>query len=283
MKNGSTVILGGNSLRSHPMAMIRQLIRNDVHDLKIVGYVHGIDVDMLAGAGSLKSVAAGDVGFETFGLAPNFRRCVEKGELEVIDYPEIMERFWAAAFDMPFFPNVELFGSDILKYNKEIKEGISPLTGEKYAALPPAHADVTIIHAQMADEYGNILWKARQLMTTEEDVWFTRCSDKVIVTAERIVDNNLVLKNPHLNGCPEYRTDAVVWAPFGAHPCAFDYFYDYDTKHIAFYLEQAKDPETFRRYLDKYVRGPRDHGEYLNLVGPTERLLRLQTAEAFLL
>jgi glutaconate CoA-transferase subunit A len=74
-----------------------------------------------------------------------------------------------------------------------------------------------------------------------------------------------------------------VWAPLGAHPCAFDYFYDYDTEHIAFYVEQAKDPETFRRYLDKYVRGPKDHGEYLNLVGPTERLLRLQTAEAFLL
>ena len=71
------------------MTKIRQLIRNGTRDLKILGFANGIDVDILTGAGCAKSVAPSYVGFETFGLAPNFRRRVERRELEVIEYAEL--------------------------------------------------------------------------------------------------------------------------------------------------------------------------------------------------
>jgi len=283
VKSGNSVIFGGNALRAHPMVVIRELIRQKINDLHVVGFANGLDLDILVGAGCVKKVSSAYIGLEVFGLAPNFRRAVEKEGLEVVDYPEIIERFVAAAWGMPFVPNLDLFGTDTLNRHKEIKIGTSPLSGEKYAALPPAHADVAIIHAPMGDKYGNILYKQRKLMTTEEDLWFSRCADKLIVSVERIVDHKYVRRNPHMNMIPHYRTDAVVWAPYGSHPGAFDYFYDYDRPHLEQYVEAAKTPETFKNYLAKYVYGVKDHDEYLNEVGPVMRLLQLQNAEVFFL
>ena len=47
----------------------------------MVGSVNGNDVDLLAGAGCLRRVESSYVGLEKYGLAPNFRRRVERGEL----------------------------------------------------------------------------------------------------------------------------------------------------------------------------------------------------------
>jgi glutaconate CoA-transferase subunit A len=283
IKDGSRIIIGGSNLRSHPMAMIRELIRRGIKNLVVEGYSHGIDVDMLVGAHCIKTISASYIGFESLGLAPNFRKGVEKGEVEIIDYPELMERFYAGAYGMPFYPTRDLFGTDILKYNKEIKEGVSPITGEKFSALPPAHADIAIIHAGMSDEYGNVLYKPHRLMTADEDIWFSKCADKVIVTVEKIIDNKYVRRNPHMNQIPEYRTSAVVPLHFGAHPCAYDYFYDYDREHLKLYLESSKTEDGYREYLQKYVYGVDSHEKYLDLVGPTARLLNLTKTEGFFL
>ncbi len=270
-------------MRCHPMALVREMVRRNLRGLRIVGYQNGIDLDLLVGAGCVRSVACSYVGLESFGLAPNYRRSVERGEVEVIDYPDLMERFYAAALGIPFIPNVDLFGTDTLKRNREMREGISPLTGEKYAAMPGARADITIIHAGLADRYGNVLYKNPRLVSADDDIWFARCSDKVIVTAERIVDYKYVTRNPMLNQIPHYRTTAVVWVPFGAHPCAHDYFYNYDREQITAYIAAAKDSDSFGKYLEKFVYGAKTNADYLDLVGPTERLLKLQGVEAFVL
>jgi glutaconate CoA-transferase subunit A len=283
IKSQSKVIFGGNGVRGHPMGVIRELARRKVRGLQVVGYANGLDVDLLAGAGCIDHLVTSYVGLETFGLAPNFRRSAQEGTLKVLDYPELMERFWAGAYKMPFFPNTDIFGSDLVKKNEQIKEGVSPLDGQPFVAIPPARADVAVIHAQMADEFGNILYKHPKLMTTEEDIWFSRCADKLIVTVERIVDHKYVRTHPHMNMIPFYRTTAVVHMPFGAHPGACDYFYDYDREHMATYVDHGQNREKFEQYLNEFVYGVRNHSEYLEKVGPTERLLKLQTAEAFFL
>jgi len=72
----------------------------------------------------------------------------------------------------------------------------------------------------------------------------------------------------------------VVRAPFGAHPFSSPGFYLEDRPHIALLVEAGRayarngDRGPFERYLDRYVRTPADHVEYLEAVG-LRRLLAL--------
>ncbi|MBT6311932.1 MAG: AAA family ATPase, partial [Alphaproteobacteria bacterium] len=58
-----------------PMALIRAILRRKVSNLKVVGSAHGIDVDLLCGAGAVSVSAESYVGFEQdFGMAlPEFQ------------------------------------------------------------------------------------------------------------------------------------------------------------------------------------------------------------------
>jgi glutaconate CoA-transferase subunit A len=96
--DGARLALGGFAVYQHPMALVRELARQGRRDLTVVGTVNGNDVDLLAGAGCLRRVETSYVGLEKYGLALNFRRRVESGELEIVDYPEVLsfDRFRAS-------------------------------------------------------------------------------------------------------------------------------------------------------------------------------------------
>jgi glutaconate CoA-transferase subunit A len=99
------VALGGFAVYQHPMALVRELARQGRRNLTAVGTVNGNDVDLLAGAGCLRRVETSYVGLEKYGLALNFRRRVERGELEVVDYPEVLsvDRFRASQDNLPIW------------------------------------------------------------------------------------------------------------------------------------------------------------------------------------
>ena len=284
IRSGSTLAVGGFALSMHPMGLIHQLIRENVKDLTIMGFSQGIDADILAGAGCLKRVESPSVTFEMFGLAPNFRRAVEQGQVEVRDYSEtaIMARFYAGSMGLTFIPSSAMLGSDAAKYIPEIKEFNCPLTGRKYQALPPATPDFTIIHAHAADAYGNVLFPPKTQSTYSffsfHEQLFAWATKNVIVTTEKIVDHEDVLANSWANLIPAFRTVAVVELPFGAHPCSWPHLYDHDLEYLQSYVEASRTPEGFQKHLDKYVYVVKDHEEYLNLVGGIGRLMKLRTS-----
>ncbi|MDB4443938.1 hypothetical protein N9174_01185 [bacterium] len=98
------------------------------------------------------------VGFEGLGLAPAFRKAGEKKTLNIIegDEPFVILGTHAAASGLPFIavPRHVFGATDIPKLNPQIKKITDPYTGEEVYAIPPLRADVCIIHAQQADEYG---------------------------------------------------------------------------------------------------------------------------------
>lgn len=51
--DGAVVALGGGLSARLPMALVREMIRQGRRDLHVVGSAHGIDVDMLIGAGAI--------------------------------------------------------------------------------------------------------------------------------------------------------------------------------------------------------------------------------------
>ena len=275
--DGARVAFGGVSVYQHPMAFVRELARLGRRRLTVVGTLNGPDVDLLAGAGCLARVETSYVGLEQFGLARNFRRLVEAGELEVVDYSEVLafDRFRASQDGLSFVAASYLDGTDVLARHPDAKELVCPLTGRRYYAFPPADPEVAVVHASVADEFGNVLMPRRRSLHHGLDITLSRACDTLIVTAERIVPNAVVRRNPELNEIPSFRTTCVVEAPFGAHPCSMSGHYDVDEEHFAEYVTASASQEAFDGYLDRYVREPADDVDYLERVG-LRRLLAIQ-------
>ena len=86
VREGDCVAVGGGLSWREPMAALRELVRQRIGGLKLAGSAHGIDVDLLCGAGVVAMSAESYVGFEQdFGMAPNYRRACESGAVEVRD------------------------------------------------------------------------------------------------------------------------------------------------------------------------------------------------------
>ena len=279
--DGARIALGGFSVYQHPMAFVRELIRQGRRDLTVVGVVNGPEVDMLAGSDGLRCIESSYVGLEKFGLAPNFRRRVQDGRLKMVDYPELMswDRFRASEQAQTFLPVSFLGGSDVLRRNPEIKAFDCPLTGSKLWAVPPADPDVAIIHAVMGDEYGNVLVPRRRLLPQSLDITLARSCDRVIVTVERIVTNDEVRRQAELNQIPSYRVECIAEAPWGAHPCPVLGVSGIDEPAFQDYVTAARTDEQFTAYLKATVHDLPDHGAYLETLG-VARVAALHTKEA---
>ena len=279
--DGGRLAIGGFAVYQHPMAFVRELARQGRRDLTVVGSVNGNDVDLLAGAGCLRRVESSYVGLEKYGLAPSFRRRVERGELEMVDYPELLsfDRFRASQDRLTFWPCDYLGGTDILTYNPDIREFPCPLTGRRLHAVPPADPEIAVIHAVAADERGNVVVPPRRLLPQSLDLTMARAARAVIVTAEQIVSREYIRRHARWVELPSYCVSHVVEAPWGAHPCPVLGRYGIDDAHFREYAAAGASAEGFAAYLARYVTGPADHAAYLALIGPA-RLESLREAAA---
>lgn len=275
--DGSTIGVGGFGVSGHPMALLAQLVRQGVRDLTLLGITNGNDADVLIGAGCVSRIETAAVSLEEFGLAPNVRRAVEQGTVRLGEYTEstMMDRFLAASMGLSFFPTRVLFGSDVPRVNSDIREILCPYTGEMYHTVPPARPQWALVHAPAADVYGNVLYPRGDALV-EFDRVLTRAADRVIATVEQVVPHDVVQQASQEVLVPAFKTAAVVEAPFGAHPCGFGVWYDRDVLHLQHYVEAARTPEGFARYLHEYVYAVSGQQAYLDRVGGLERLMTLR-------
>ena len=92
---------------------MRELIRQGKRDLELIKQSPGYDVDILCRAGALRRVRAGIVAMEgNFGLAPWYRKAIERGEVELEEHAcaSLTAGLRAAAFGVPFQPCGGLHG-----------------------------------------------------------------------------------------------------------------------------------------------------------------------------
>ena len=84
--SGSKVAVGGAMVMS-PMSLVREWIRQGKRDLDLVVIpIGGINVDMLVGAGAVRSVEFPQISMGEFGMAPNFRRAVQAGRIRTHEH-----------------------------------------------------------------------------------------------------------------------------------------------------------------------------------------------------
>jgi acyl CoA:acetate/3-ketoacid CoA transferase alpha subunit len=250
-----------------PLSIVREIVRQDVGSLRVVG--QGLmDVDFLIAAGLVKAMDLTYVGYEAHGLSPVLRRACEKEGLEVVEWSNagLSWRFKAAAMGVPFLPARSMLGSDTLR-RSAAKTMRDPYTGLEVALLPALFLDCAVIHVHRADRYGNCQIDGITGFAPE----MSRAAKRLIVTAEEIVEPEVFRRDPGRTTIPFYLVDAVVKAPFGAHPGETSGAYRRDEAGIKEWLEAARTPEGTKAYLDRWVYGLSGHAEYLRTLG-TRRL-----------
>lgn len=248
--DGDIVAFGGKTLHRTPSAFARELIRQEVSDLTLVGVASSIDIDILCGAGCVSEVHFGYVGFEQFGLAPNFRRAVETGGISAREGTcyTVATVLRGAKQGVPFMPVRGLAGSDLVSARDDFTQVADPFTGEETTLVRTITPDVGVIHTTSADQRGNARFHGADL--TEGLV--ARAARRTIVTTERIEDSESFQHAPDKTDIPEVVVDMVVESPYGAHPCSAPGVYEYDAPHLQEYLEVSRE-DAVERYLETYV------------------------------
>ena len=77
------------------------------------------------------------------------------------------------------------------------------------------------------------------------------CADMVVITAEEIVDDAILRREPERNLIPPFAVTYVCHVPFGAHPYAVYNCYDYDPRQLKLYHDSAEDDEAYRQVSGK--------------------------------
>lgn len=260
VKDHSSIAIGGSHSQFAPMAAIRALIRKRVKGLKVYPSVTaGLAADFLIGGGCAQTVYVSYLGLEKFGLAPNFRKAVQQGSIDVKECCEvyIVYGLKAGASTLPFcvLPKGHQETS-LLAVNSDYKLIIDPYTGEEVVTIPAITPDVGIIHVARCDPYGNCLPSGSLSLM----LLIAQASNRVIVTCEKIVSTEETLAKGA--SIPGFLVDMVVEVPYGAHPTACHGEYSYDEDHIETYVRA--DPVD---YFGRYVHAPATHEEYLDKIG----------------
>lgn len=275
IRDGAKVALGGWIFNSQPMALVRALIRKGARDLHLIPAPGSIAPDMLIGAGCAASTVCVFISFEQFGLAPHFRRQAEGGTLKVhdLDGPGIAGGLRAGICDLPYMPVPDL-GTDLPKFAPEHYWPLPSKEGErKMLAVAAIKPDVCLLHAQQADEHGNV----QHLGPPFFDAMIAQASRRVIVSVDRIVSTDTIRRNNHLTKLPGAMVDAIVEAPFGAHPTASPSLYRSDEAHLKEYVKSSGSAEAFGGYLQRYVKNV-PPSAYLDAIGGS-RLAALAVSE----
>jgi glutaconate CoA-transferase, subunit A len=275
LADGATVFIGGFG-HAVPFAAAHEFIRQGKRDLTLCRSGADILFDQAIAAGCVKKVIFGYIGNPGVGLARSFSRALAAGEIEMEEWTNfsMVLRLHAARLGVPFLPAEILRAGDIAGGSIEVRSVTCPYTGRELSAIPALRPDVALIHAQRADEAGNVQFWGIDGDTREGAL----AADKIIATVEEIVPSDVIASSPERTMVPAHRVAAISLAPGGAHPSYIEDYYDRDDAHFNEYDDIARKPESMTDYLDKYVHGVTDRAGYLSLFD-SARLEKLGLAD----
>ncbi|KJS32327.1 MAG: ketoacid-CoA transferase [Desulfatitalea sp. BRH_c12] len=294
IKDGDQIALGGFTVNRNPMLIVREIIRQEKKNLYMVVHSQGQSLELLIGAGCVQRVELAYGGVARFAPTGNrFKKAFLEKKIEVEDYSNyhMVLRFMAGAMGLPFVATKSGIESDIVRLSgfspesrgkgnvpshklKIMDDPLDP-NGGQVVVLPPLKPDVALIHAQYVGDDGT----CRICGLTFADIEQAKAAKTVIVTCEEIVPMDFIREEPDQNSLPHFMIDAVIPAPFGAHPTACHKFYDYDPMHLNLFKKMAPEDDSFKRYLDEWVYPFHSQEDYLEKVGIRD-LLKIRANSA---
>lgn len=280
VNDGDVVALQNMATQAAPMALVRELIRQDKRKLGLVVLVGGMAVDWLAAAGVIDRLIGAAVTMEQFGLCQQYRQAVEQGRIRVEELSETLlnARLGAGARNLPFLITRGAIGTDLISHNPEnLKMLDDPFGGFPVLACRALVPDVALIHAHRADCYGNIQYEPTVMWP--DIAIMPKAAKRVLVTAEEIVDTEVLRRHPERTILPGFMVDAVVEVPYGAHPTSFFPNYGYDSQFHEEWIKVSRDTASASAFLDRYVRAPASQEDYLAAVGGPGTIERIRRWE----
>jgi len=278
-QDGAEVALGGFAIIRNPIAFANEMIRQKKKNLKLYAVLGSMDTDLLVGANCVSFLAYSGGSLDRFGRLGRINESIERNTIEVEEYSglSISLRFLAGSLGMPFVPTKTLLGTDMLnnlqnKKSDAIKVIDSPFSdNDKIVALKAINPDFAVIHAQMADEKGNVIIEGPRW-----DLELALSAKKLFVTVEKIVSNKYIKKYPEKVSIPSISTYKVIEVPYGAFPSSVYNCYDYYSKLLKEYAKANMDAFQFNKFLQKYILNSKDHSDFLLKTCTLDELLNLK-------
>jgi glutaconate CoA-transferase, subunit A len=257
-----------NCLSSMPLALTHEIIRQKKKKLMCFQQGGIEEIDQLIESETIDRLV----------LAYNFRaggkrlvtpmdRVIKDGsiKLEEMTNHTLLSMMKAGAMGYPFIPVMSgIRVTDVVKKEGFLKdqrfaEVEDPFTGKKTLVVKGYNPDVALMHVQRADRMGNgQLWGA---MINSK--WAALAAKKVILSAEEIVESDVIKSSPHLTIVPAHKVAAVVECPWGAHPSELAGHYDYDMPFRALFVASSQSPEGFKAWFDEWLFGVSSREEYI--------------------
>ncbi|MHA1972604.1 MAG: CoA transferase subunit A [Candidatus Hodarchaeales archaeon] len=251
-----SIAIGGGAMFTKPMEVVREIIRQKIKDLHVITLIGDMDIDLLVGAGLVRSLHASYVGLPMIGMARNFRRAIEKEHsLDFYEWTELsmVRAFQAGAMGVPKVAIRSLLGSDLVRVREDFKE--VEIEGQKYIEIPALNPDLTIIHAYAADYNGNIFYPNYHVLD-DFSLLPAFCSKKLLVSVEKMITNEegrKIMESGQPSMFSYLEVDYVVVTPKGALPTGFPPLYAGELGEIMSYSGMAYSKEGFTSYLEEYV------------------------------
>ncbi|HEV2747071.1 MAG TPA: CoA-transferase [Allosphingosinicella sp.] len=246
-----------------PFAAAHEVLRQGRRDLHLIRMTPDIIYDQLIGMGCATRLTFSWGGNPGVGSLHRLRDAVERGwpaplRLSEHSHAGMAAAFCAGAARLPFGVLRGYLGSDLPDVNDDIRSVTCPFTGERLAAVPALHPDVTILHAQAADRSGNVL--IRGIVGASKEA--ALAAKTVLVTVEERVDSLDAPMNAIV--LPHWMVGAIAVVPRGAVP---SYAQGYYARDNAFYMAWdaiSRDRDRFRAWIERHVLSSRDHAEFLD-------------------
>jgi glutaconate CoA-transferase subunit A len=226
--SGARLGVGGSLFTRIPLALVQAVIASGARDLSYVCWGGGLPLELLLQAGAVRTAVFCFSSLDLFGLAPRFRAAVERGEIEIDEMNALAmaQGFEAAGQRLPSLPLQVPLGSDILERTSFAQVTSDPISGGEVVSAAALPLDVLILHAQRADEDGNLELAGSLAM----DPTMIAAARTVIATVEEVVPRRALGRERGAAFIPRQLVSAIVEAPFGAYPtsCLPYYTSDYD-------------------------------------------------------
>ena len=265
VKDGDIVYAAGFT-HLIPYAAGHEIIRQKRKNLVLARATPDLIYDQMVAAGCARKLIFSYIGNPGVGSLRIVRSEIESGRLEIEEYSHfsMISRLQAGASGLPFIPMNQTAAEDLEHVNTQYKRVKDPYSGKDVIVVPPLNPDVAIVHVQRADKHGNSqIWG---ILGEQKEAAFA--ADRVIITAEEIVDEEVIRSDPNRTLIPGFIVDAVCHVPYCAHPSYTQGYYDRDN---SFYLQWDKiseSPDLVKQYMEEWVFNLPDRQAYWEHLGP---------------
>jgi glutaconate CoA-transferase subunit A len=247
-----------------------EMMRQGKKDLQVIG-APNTNQSYMINYGTASYSHNSYIGAEMRGTDRNYSRQLKEGKVKILSewsHGGVALGLKAAQLGAPGLMSKQMLGSDIMKHNPYVSTIQNPLRNDPdpVAFIPALYPDVVVIHAQVADKFGNAFIYGPVV----NDSALAVAAKKLIITAEEIVPESSLRYGNGKKGIviPFIYADAVVELPFGAVPGNMPGYYYWSRQWWEKTLRYASPvEEKFIEHFNEWVMDTKDQFEFVEKLG----------------